>query len=66
MAIKGINLEKEILYKIYRGNFERRVGNTPAGINSTMLLEECSSIIDFACNSKATESLLPELQNLYN
>jgi hypothetical protein len=66
MTIKGINIEKEILYKIYRGNFERRVGNTPAGINSTMLLEECSRIIDYARNSKATESLLPELQNLYN
>ena len=65
MTIKGINLEKEILHKIYRGNFEKRVGNTPAKVNSTLLLEECSRILDFVRHNKAACSLFPYLQSLY-
>jgi len=65
MTIKGINLEREVLEKIYRKNFERRVGQTPAGIDSSLLLEECGIIMDFARRNKEAENLLPELEKIY-
>lgn len=66
MTIKGINLEREVLDKIYHGNFERRVGQTPAEINPPLLLEECIRVMDYARHNKIAENLLPELKSLHN
>ncbi|NLY17420.1 MAG: amidohydrolase family protein [Clostridiaceae bacterium] len=65
MKIKGINLEREVLEKIYHGNFERRVGKTPAGINSKLLLEECERVLDYARHLKGPENIMTELKSLY-
>ena len=64
LQIKGIGLERDILEKIYHGNFERRAGNTPARINTNMLLEECDRLMDFIRQDKNTRIHLPEVREI--
>ena len=62
LQIRGIGLEYDILEKIYHGNFERRVGTTPAKINTEMVLEECNRVMEIVRHDKNAPVLLLEVQ----
>ena len=62
LQIKGIGLERDILEKIYHGNFEGRTGKKPAGINTKMLLDECHRVMDFVRHDKTSPTILPEVK----
>lgn len=64
MRIKGIGLDHDILEKIYHANFERRVGNTPAKINTNMVLEECNRVMEIVKHDENARILIPEIRDI--
>jgi len=62
LQIKGIGLERDILEKIYHGNFEGRTGITPADIDTGLLLEECDRVMNFVRNDKNAHTIFPEVK----
>lgn len=64
LRIKGIGLERDILEKIYHGNFERRAVSTPSNIDKKMLLQECDRVMDIVRHDKNAQALVPEVTKI--
>jgi len=43
-VMRGLRLPKEVLTKIYRGNFEGLAGSKPRPLNRELAVEECERI----------------------
>ena len=60
--IRGIGLDKEVLTKIYAGNFQRLAGAKPRPINFDKALEYCRYLKTFAEASENRDKLMPKIQ----
>ena len=62
--IKGIALDRQLLGKIYSGNFQRLAGSKPRPLNFDKALEYCRLLKTFAEASDKRDKLVPEIEDI--
>jgi predicted TIM-barrel fold metal-dependent hydrolase len=59
---RGLGLERDVLAKIYGGNFDRFAGERPKAVDVGRTIDECARVINLARTSPEKAQIMPELE----
>lgn len=62
--LRGLQLSRGVLEKIYHGNFQRYAGFIPKKVNIDLAVEECKRILNLASSSPKKDNIFPQMDDI--